>query len=141
MLLEPLAPSATDLEVLMLGEEAGEVDGLVGAPLRDHHHTPDLLHLGVVWGTHTIQVARYLTTWGEGEKEGTSEESILHTHTHVSTTHLGSKVRYDDKFLQDIFGEDVGEAGLLDVIRGNIDVVGTQVEVGGRDGPHTPLRL
>ena len=67
----------------MLGEEVGEVDGLVGAPLRHHHHTPDLLHLGVVRGTHPVQVARYLTerVGGEGVGEGKREESTLHTHT------------------------------------------------------------
>lgn len=41
----------------MLGQLAGEMDGLMGSPLRHHHNTPNLLHLGVVWGTHPIEVA------------------------------------------------------------------------------------
>lgn len=42
------------LEVLVLREEVGQVDGLVCAPLRYHHHTADLLHLWVVRWTHSI---------------------------------------------------------------------------------------
>ena len=42
------------------------MDGLVGAPLRDHHHTPDLLHLWVVCRTHPIQVAGNLRGGREG---------------------------------------------------------------------------
>ena len=80
----PQPPFATDLEVLVLGEEAGEVDGLVGAPLRHHHHTPDLLHLGVVRGTHPVQVARYLPKgWrgrrGEGRERSQHYTLILNT--------------------------------------------------------------
>lgn len=59
----------------------------------------------------------------------------MHVHTY-----LCSQVRDDDKLLQDILGKDVGVARLLDVVRGDIDVIGSQVEVGGRDCPHTPLR-
>ena len=40
----------------MLREEVGEMDGLVGPPLWHHHHTPNLLHLGVVWRTNSIQI-------------------------------------------------------------------------------------
>ena len=80
----PQPPFATDLEVLMLGEEVGEVDGLVGAPLRHHHHTPNLLHLGVVRGTHPVQVARYLTKrverkGGEGRERSQHYTLILNT--------------------------------------------------------------
>ena len=50
----------TYLEILVLGELVGQVHCLVGAPLGRHHNAPDLLHLGVVWGTHPVQVARDL---------------------------------------------------------------------------------
>lgn len=53
----------------MLGQLAGEVDGLMGSPLRHHHNTPNLLHLGVVWGTHPIEVACNL---GGGDREAGS---------------------------------------------------------------------
>ncbi len=33
------------LEILVLGEEVGQVDKLVCAALRDHHNAADLLHL------------------------------------------------------------------------------------------------
>ena len=46
----------SNLEVLMLREEVGEMDGLVGPPLWHHHHTPNLLHLRVVWRTNSIQI-------------------------------------------------------------------------------------
>lgn len=50
-------PTATDLEVLMLGQLAGQVHSLVSAPLRHHHNTTDLLHLRVVWRAHPIEVS------------------------------------------------------------------------------------
>ena len=55
--------------------------------------------------------------------------------------YLSAEVRDDDKLLEHILGQDVGEPSFLDVIRGDIDVVGTEVQVGRRDRTHTPLRL
>ena len=112
---------AADLQIFMLGEEIGQVDGLVCPPLWNHHHTPDLLHLGVVWGTHSIQVARYLQVGAKVK---------LHTVPH-SQENLGSKVRYNDELLEHILGEDVSEASLFDVVGGDVYVVGSQVEVSG----------
>lgn len=43
-------------QVVMLRQVVGQVDHLVVAPLRRHHHTPDLLHLRVVRWTHAIKV-------------------------------------------------------------------------------------
>lgn len=59
----------------------------------------------------------------------------------TTNTHLCSQVGYDDELLEDVLGEDVRESRLLDIIRGDVDVVGAQMQVGGRDGPHSPLRL
>jgi len=54
---------------------------------------------------------------------------------------LCSKIRYDDEFLQNVLGQNVCVSSLFDVVRRHIDVVGTEVEVGGRDGTDSPLRL
>ena len=54
---------------------------------------------------------------------------------------LGPQVRDHDKLLEDILGEYVGVARLLDVVAADIDVVGAEVEVGGADGAHPPLGL
>lgn len=133
----------------MLREEVGQVDGLVCAPLRDHHHTADLFHLWVVWWTYSIQIPRYLV-WRkrergkeegrkrEGRRRGGKEEGrreggsiALHSYSDYIHTHLGSKVRYDYKFLEYILWQDVSEASLFDVIRGDVDMVGPQVQVSG----------
>lgn len=44
-------------KVLMTGQLIGQVDGLVGSPLRHHNNATDLLHLRVVWWAGAIQVA------------------------------------------------------------------------------------
>ena len=118
----------------MLWEEVGEVDRLVCPPLRNYHHTPDLLHLRVVRGTHSIQVACNLEG-REGEGRG-----LTYSHREYSSPDLCAQVRNDDEFLEDVFREDVCEASFLDVVRRDVDVVGSQVEVGGRDGSNSPLR-
>lgn len=56
-------------------------------------------------------------------------------------TNLCTQVRYDNKLLQDIFGKNVGEAGFFDVVGSNANVVGSEMKVGSRDGPDTPLSL
>lgn len=60
----PFSHTPTDLEVLMLGQLARQVHCLVGAPLWNHHDAADLLHLGVIWRAHTIQVPCNLKTRG-----------------------------------------------------------------------------
>ena len=57
------------------------------------------------------------------------------------TPYLGAEVGDNDELLQDVLGEDVGVAGLLDVVRRHVDVVGAQVQVGGGDGSDAPLSL
>ena len=126
----------TNLEVLVLWEEVGEVDCLVCPPLRNHHHTPDLLHLRVVWGTHSIQEACNL----EG-REGGEGRGVTYSHREYSSPDLCAQVRNDDEFLEDVFREDVCEASFLDVVRRDVDMVGSQVKVGGRDGSNPPLRF
>lgn len=44
----------------MLWQDVGEMHSLVCSPLRWHHDAANLLHLGVVRGAHSIQVARDL---------------------------------------------------------------------------------
>ena len=58
-----------------------------------------------------------------------------------ATRYLGAEVGDDDELLEDVLGEDVGVAGLLDVVRRDVDVVGAQVQVGGGDGSDAPLSL
>lgn len=43
-------------EVFMTWQLIGQVDSLVCSPLWHHDDATDLLHLGVVWWTGTIQV-------------------------------------------------------------------------------------
>jgi len=56
-------------------------------------------------------------------------------------TDLCSKIRDDDELLQNVLGQNVRVSSFLDVVRGDVDVVGTEVKVGCRDGSHAPLRL
>ena len=109
----------------MVGQEIRQVHHLVSAPLRDHHNATNLLDLWVVWWAHSIQITRYLHTH-------------THTHTHTVThypsarpvAHLCAQVRYCDEGLQDILWQDVCKSSFLDVIRGHVDMVGPEVEVG-----------
>lgn len=52
----------------MLGQLARQVHGLVSAPLWYHHNAADLLHLGVIWWAHPIQVSCNLETRGSRTK-------------------------------------------------------------------------
>ena len=72
------------------------------------HERIELSYLGVVRRREAIQVSRY----------------------------LGPQVRDHDEFLQNVLGEDVGVARLLDVVGGHVDVVGAQVKIGRRNGSH-----
>lgn len=58
-----------------------------------------------------------------------------------SSTNLSTQIRDDDELLQHVLGQNVGVARLLDVVGGHVDVVGTQVQVGGGNGTHSPLSL
>ena len=60
-------------------------------------------NLWVVWWRDTVQIAR----------------------------DLGSQVGNHDKLLEHVLGQDVGVAGLLDIVAAHVDVVGSQVEVRG----------
>ena len=52
-----------------------------------------------------------------------------------SSTYLCSQIWDADELLEDVLGQDVGVSRLLDVIRWHVDVVGSEMEVGGRYGP------
>ena len=65
----------------------------------------------------------------------------LRTCSRLGRTHLSAQVGDDDELLEHVLGQDVGEARLLDVVGRHVDVVRTQVQVGGGDGSHAPLRL
>lgn len=52
------------LEVLVLWQLARQVHGLMGAPLRSHDDASDLLYLGVIGRTDTIQVSSNLKYGG-----------------------------------------------------------------------------
>ena len=54
---------------------------------------------------------------------------------------LSSQIRNHDKLLENVLGQDVGVARFLDVVRGHVDVVRSQVKVRGGDGSHAPLGL
>lgn len=49
-----LCRGASYFKVFMTGQLIGQVDRLVGSPLRHHNNATDLLHLGVVWWTGAI---------------------------------------------------------------------------------------
>lgn len=59
----------------MLWQLPWQVHGLVCPPLGHHHNAPDLLHLGVVWRAHSIQVTCNLkhTAALEGQKRSLCE--------------------------------------------------------------------
>ena len=91
----------------------GKMNCLVSSPLRRQDDAPDLLHLGIVCRRYSVQVS----------------------------CNLGPEVGDHHKLLEDVLGQDVGVASLLDVVRADIDVVGSQMEIGGGDGSHPPLSL
>ena len=85
---------STDLEVVVLRKKVGEMDGLMSTPLRHHHYASYLLHLGVVWRTHTVQETSNLRKDGEKYTSRhadiyidthTLSLSLSHTHTHIHT--------------------------------------------------------
>ena len=129
----------------------------MGAPLRYHHNTTNLLHLRIIGWTHTIQEASNLKE-RERERERKIADILGTWHIklryYISTymytishqyprlrAHLGSKVRYDDKLLEYVLWQDVSETRLFDVVGGDVDVVGTKVKVRSRDRSNSPLRL
>lgn len=55
--------------------------------------------------------------------------------------YLCSQVRDGDKLLEQVLGQNVCVARLLDIVGADVDMVGTQVKVGGGDGSHAPFCL
>ena len=101
------------LQVLVLRQHVRHLHELMRAQLRHEHNAAYLLDLRVVGRTDAVHVA--------GD--------------------LAAQVGDGDELLEHVLGQDVGEAGLLDVVGRDVDVVGAQVEIGGRYGAHTPLGL
>lgn len=66
---------------------------LVGAPLWHHHYASNLLDLGVIWGTHTVQVASNLDT---------HILSYCHSTASLLVTYLSTQVRYGNELFEDI---------------------------------------
>ena len=70
-------------------------------------------HLWVVGGTGAVQVA----------------------------SDLSPQVGNDDELFENVLGQNVRVSGFLDVIGRYINVISTQVQVSGSDGPDSPLSL
>mmetsp|Transcript_38034 Transcript_38034/g.88954 ORF Transcript_38034/g.88954 Transcript_38034/m.88954 type:complete len:255 (-) Transcript_38034:6236-7000(-) len=99
-------------QVVVVGQLLWQRDGVVGANLWDHHHTSDLLHLGVIrWGD-AVQVRG----------------------------NFRPEVADANEALQDVLWHDVRVACLSDVLTVHIQVVRSQVERRGADGANSPFR-
>jgi len=98
-------------EVVVRGQEGGEFDKGVGAPLGNHGDATDFFDHGIAWGGYTVEVA--------GD--------------------LGTKVGNADEFFEDVFRHYIGVAVFFDTFRRDVEVVGTEVKVGGGDGTHAPV--
>mmetsp|Transcript_8475 Transcript_8475/g.28819 ORF Transcript_8475/g.28819 Transcript_8475/m.28819 type:complete len:688 (+) Transcript_8475:1085-3148(+) len=101
------------LEVLVVGDGRGHVHLLVRAPLGHEDDAADLLDLGVVGRAHAVHVAH----------------------------HLRAEVRDADELLEEVLGEHVRVAVLRAVLGAHVDVGRAEVQVGGGDGAHAPVRL
>ena len=84
---------------------------LIGTDLRDHHNSPNLLDHWIVRWTDSI---------------------------HVSGN-LGAQISDADEALEDILRQHICQPDFPQIIRIHIDVIRTQMHVGGADGAHTPL--
>eukprot|EP00525_Craspedostauros_australis_P000545 CAMPEP_0198131242 /NCGR_PEP_ID=MMETSP1442-20131203/55722_1 /TAXON_ID= /ORGANISM="Craspedostauros australis, Strain CCMP3328" /LENGTH=286 /DNA_ID=CAMNT_0043792011 /DNA_START=124 /DNA_END=981 /DNA_ORIENTATION=+ len=84
---------------------------LVISDLWHQHDAPDLADLVVVLWRHTVQVTR----------------------------DLGSQICDGDELRQDVLGQHVREAVLRNVLGRDVDVLGTEVQIGGADGTHAPI--
>eukprot|EP00037_Helgoeca_nana_P026560 m.300350 g.300350 ORF g.300350 m.300350 type:complete len:384 (-) comp27250_c2_seq5:6164-7315(-) len=100
-------------EDVRIWQQIWKIHSLVRPVLWHHHNRPNLLHLRVVLGAHSIEVAR----------------------------DLGPQIRDHDKLLEDVLREDVRVPRLLDVVTRDINVLGPEVEISSRDGSHPPLGL
>ena len=81
--------------------------------LRYQHNTSNLFYLRVIGRTDAIQIASYLT----------------------------SQIRNGNKLFKHIFGQNVSEPGLFDIIWAHVNVVGSQMQIGGWYSANTPLSL
>mmetsp|Transcript_46495 Transcript_46495/g.113223 ORF Transcript_46495/g.113223 Transcript_46495/m.113223 type:complete len:463 (-) Transcript_46495:5607-6995(-) len=84
---------------------------LVVPELRRHHNAPDLLDRRIVRGGDAVEVA----------------------------SDLRAEVGDADELLEDVLGEHVRVPAVPRVVRRHVDVVGPEVQIRGRDGPHAPV--
>lgn len=82
-------------KMIVLWQISGQIDRLMGTPLRRQNDTTDLLDLRIVAGTDAVHVAG----------------------------NLRPQIRYADELLQHVLGQNVGVAGLFDIIGRHIDVL------------------
>ena len=54
---------------------------------------------------------------------------------------LRSQIGDDDELLENVLWEDVSVTGLLDVVGGDVDVIGPEMQIGGGNGADSPLGL
>jgi hypothetical protein len=53
--------------------------------------------------------------------------------------HLRAQIRDGDELFQHILWQNVGVAGLFDVVARHVDVIGSQMQIGRRDRTNTPI--
>ncbi len=72
------------LEVLVLRQHVWQMDSLMSAPLGYHDDAANLLHLGVIGGTHPVQEASNL----QGQTDTALQWMFYRIHMRLATTHL-----------------------------------------------------
>ena len=102
---------------------------LVGSPLRRHHNASNLFHLEPILA---LRKNTYCPThlWVLGRRNAIEESRDLRPQ--VGDCH---------KLLQKVLREDISVTFLLDVIRRDKHVLGSQMKVRSGDRPHSPVRL
>ena len=87
----------------MLGQLARQVHSLVSAPLWYHHNAADLLHLGVIWWAHPIQVSCNLETRGSETKEILRTSLIPFSRNKVRVPQNVARISYIKKAWEYLF--------------------------------------
>lgn len=96
------------------------------APLRRQHNASNLFHLRVVRWADAVHVASDL------------QQAII-SQPEKTTEYLSTQIGYDNELLEDVLRENVRVSGVLHIVRVDIDVLRTQVQIGRTDCTHTPL--
>mmetsp|Transcript_15391 Transcript_15391/g.46046 ORF Transcript_15391/g.46046 Transcript_15391/m.46046 type:complete len:443 (-) Transcript_15391:2814-4142(-) len=101
------------IQEFVFGQHVRKVHANRCTPLRNHHNGTDLLDAWVVWRADAVHV----------------------------TCNLGSQIGDADKLLENVLRHHVRIASLTNVLRVHVDVIGTEMEIGGRNGTHAPVGL